>query len=124
MPYHVARAIEREYSANAAKTIVSPGKFEGEPRYSVFYWDEALQGNADSELFQADGATGYAFHVCDNDERLFPELSAHMDCWIVLTESDMGFVSSAIFTDDDYQKLADELEREFEVTDRGDCDTE
>lgn len=78
--------IERDYTHHRG-IITSPGKFESEPLYAVAFYEEGLNGCAD----QDDGER-YAFEVTPEDRATWPEIPTDAN-WIVITESDNGFVS-------------------------------
>ena len=77
------------YGVSASGLINSPGKFEGEPTFAVFYWDAVLSGFSDEEGCE-DGRPVSRFYVDADDRAKFPDLAdvAVVDIW----ESDMGFV--------------------------------
>lgn len=77
--------IHEQYEVGERGIICSPGKFEGEQSYSPYFWDKALNGEADEDTF-----TSYSFFVTDEDKAEFSDLQ-HV--WKVdLMESDDGFV--------------------------------
>lgn len=76
--------MEGQYKLKDGK-VVSPGKFEGEPEWVVFFWEAVLDGcGEDTE----DGSV--TVHVEDADKKQWPELQDVTDA--VLWEDDNGFV--------------------------------
>lgn len=66
--------------------ICSPGKFQGEPTYVPYFWEQFLDGGADQEL--DDGTL--LFLINDQDRALFPQLANATR--ILLWEDANGFV--------------------------------
>ena len=66
-------------------TIADPGKFEGEPRYVLHFWDIYLDGGADED----DGQV-LEFYVSLEDRAQFPELGQQST--VKLVETEQGFV--------------------------------
>ena len=79
--------IESEYDVENGQ-ITSPGKFEGEPVYTPYFWESYLNG-----FFDDDDDGVLSFNVDDHDRREFPELSG-VDT-VQLYQSDDGFVCSS-----------------------------
>jgi len=70
------------------ETVKGPGKFEGEPVYSPYFYDLAMNGQEDD--IEWDGDTEISvFTVTEEDRAIFPELSniKTIRLWI----SDTGF---------------------------------
>lgn len=67
--------------------IVSLGKFQSEPAYTPYFWDQFLDGASDEDI------DGHLFFiVTDEDKAEFPELA---DVYgIALHENNTGFVDS------------------------------
>jgi hypothetical protein len=77
--------IASEYQINEHGTIVSPGKFEGEPVYAVALYDLVMDGASDESAGPADLIT------VDADLRAaFPSIPADVVAFVVWT-SDVGF---------------------------------
>lgn len=74
-----------EFRANESGLITAPGKFEGEPIYAPYFWDQFLQGMADE-----DDGEWVTFEITAQDEQLFPELKGIQR--VRLYEDDVGFV--------------------------------
>jgi hypothetical protein len=85
----VTRAkLECIYAVHPGTIIIkTPGKFEGEPLWAPYYWDLALEGNADMDDC-VEG--GYGFKLDASDVEVWPELKGTP--MILLFESDNGFV--------------------------------
>ena len=77
-------AIKKEYDVNAQGTITSPGKFEGEQYYIVYYYDVGMNGMADE-----DDGQNWLFTLGPEDYKKFPELKGHKN--IIISGSDQGF---------------------------------
>ena len=73
--------------------ITSPGKFEGEAAYVPYFWDMGLDGMADEDYTDSNGAV-WAFDVTADDIAFFPELKNVNR--VELRESDQGFVSAKL----------------------------
>ena len=69
--------------------IKSPGKFEGEPIYVPYFWDLALEGEADVSEENADGDLIDSFDIRPEDVAEFPELKGATR--ITLMEDNSGF---------------------------------
>lgn len=93
--------------------ITSPGKFEGEMLYAVYYWEWMLNG--DGENMEDDDGTLYTvFDVAPEDRVLFPEIPDSI-YKVALMEADCGFVYltdnatpgfNTLGTDDDRENRA------------------
>jgi len=72
--------------------IVSPGKFEGEPIFSPYFWDIGLSGFADDD----DGKV-YTFRIAKDDpaHSEFPELRKWLGKrrTVRIYETETGFVN-------------------------------
>lgn len=79
--------ILNEYTVNDGGIIQNPGKFESEMLYAPYFYDAMLNGMGDETL--ADNSE--LFELSDEDRAMFPELGS--DTFLVLSESDSGFVS-------------------------------
>lgn len=75
---------------NDGTYITSPGKFEGEPRYVPYLWDQIMRGGADED----DGST-LKFIINDEDRAIYQELAGVE--YVRLWEDDVGFVHSYIY---------------------------
>jgi hypothetical protein len=76
---------------NDGVTITAPGKFEGEPVFAPYYWDQALEGCADVD----DCETGeFQFAVDEKDLALHPALGEWLGDSKILTlfEDEAGFI--------------------------------
>jgi hypothetical protein len=83
--------IEREYIIKH-NIIISPGKFESEPRYAPYFYDLLLNGEGEEELIDPDYSdeTATSFSISQEDIEQFPELLEYSE--IILFISDSGFV--------------------------------
>ena len=73
-----------------------PGKFEGEPDYTTYFWDFVLDGGGDETFYDIDGKPVDMFRLDETDYEEFPELEG--DKYLVIWEDDNGFVNSQTFT--------------------------
>ena len=80
--------IKEEYKVEN-NIIKSPGKFEGEPVYTVYYWDLYLDGGYD-ELTE----DYILYELNEDDYFLFTELTDYSKLY--LYELDNGFVISEV----------------------------
>ncbi len=72
--------------------IVSPGKFEGEPKYTPYFWDMVLHGGSDDTIGPIERWTYDIFEITEQDQENFPDLN---DVKIVsITSDEYGFVYS------------------------------
>ena len=85
--YHSALQNYRESGASDHNPS-TPGKFEAEPAYVLYFWNYYLNGGSDDE-FNGDTLVS-RFKVTKADKWLFPEL--RLGQVIRLYESDSGFV--------------------------------
>jgi len=84
--------ISELYDINSWGAISSPGKFEGEMAYAVYFWNLGLDGGADDEEYDEDSdTTAFGFKVSDADRLEFPELGNKK--WVWLYETEQGFVT-------------------------------
>jgi hypothetical protein len=67
-------------------TIVSPGRFEGQPVFAPYYYEALLSGLADEENDDA-----AVFDVLQEDVAEFPELASFEK--VFLSEDEQGFIS-------------------------------
>lgn len=89
--------LEERYNVDAQSLLItSHGKFEGEPLWVPYLWDQYLNGSFDEDI---DGVL--FFRVSEEDKVLWPEL---VECYAVaLEESDQGFVySTTLETEEEY----------------------
>jgi hypothetical protein len=82
------------------------GKFEGEPRYAPYYWNQGLDGAWDED---ENGV--YFFVLGDTDYDMFPELKGEYG--IAVEESDQGFVFTTVFpTQESYARSLARMQEE------------
>jgi hypothetical protein len=81
--------IRKTYNVTSDGIIRSPGKFEGEPLYTPYFWSLMLDGGGDEE----DG-DDVIFQITDEDRRLYPELGSITR--LALREDENGFVYSTV----------------------------
>lgn len=90
--------------------VKHPGKFEGEPRYSPYYYDQAGQSGQDDSFIDSDDVEHFLFFVTDDDRAIFPELSEVQA--IHGYESDTGFWNTEECTRKEWDRFAAENEYE------------
>lgn len=76
--------------------ITSPGKFEGQPEYTLHFWELALQGEYDDiELLDDTDREFFVFRITQDDISNYP---GHFDLGdrLLLWEDDQGFVCHLI----------------------------
>ena len=78
--------IDKGYTIDSQGTIVSPGKFEGEQRYALYFYDLYMNGSWDDE--DEDGVL--SFGLDKQDWIKFPELCNTKT--VFLYEDNYGFV--------------------------------
>ena len=71
--------------------ITSPGKFESEPLYVVYFWDFAMCCGEDETIYNEDDTITSKFIVTDDDRKHFPELKDVKE--VFLSEDSQGFVN-------------------------------
>lgn len=85
-PHKNAREkILAEFSISNGR-IKNPGKFEGEPIYVPYFWEQYLNGFWDFENSKAVG-----FHLTKEEKNLFPEIPKRKQV-IKIKQTDQGFV--------------------------------
>ena len=80
------------FDYNDAAIIDSPGKFEGEPQHTPFYWNMMMNGAHDEVTTIGNEDVYWIFHLNDEDKDIFPELEnvGELSIWI----DEYGFVYS------------------------------
>lgn len=81
-------AMALSYDLSPTGTIISPGKFQGEPRWAPMFYQQMCEGAGDPDDGWYDGAV--IFHVDVEDIASYPELEgiANVGLW----EDCQGFV--------------------------------
>jgi hypothetical protein len=85
---------------NPIQTI--PGKFQGEPMSTEYFWDVSLNGNAEIETFE-DGSTLYAVEITDGERQMFGFKGD--DEMYVMEETEQGFVRHEVMTKSRWAKM-------------------
>lgn len=84
--------ILNDYTINSSSMITSPGKFEGEPIFAPYYWENGLNGMADE-----DNGETFTFDLTADDYAMWPELRDWMgndeSNTLIMSESEQGFVT-------------------------------
>lgn len=87
--------IYEDYNVDGNGVVRSPGKFEGEPAWAVYFWHVYLDdGCADAE--DKDGRL--YFDLRDEDKTVWPELRGYST--VTLEESEQGFVYADVHGED------------------------
>jgi hypothetical protein len=97
--------------------IADLGKFEGEPEWAPYFYENAADGE---ELSWFEGGMGeYVSLVLigDADAAEYPELAPHIGCYVVVAESDNGFVSTSIVSEHEAENLRAEYAADQETSD-------
>lgn len=91
--------------------IRSPGKFEGEPAYTLHFYDASMEG-CDEPLFDMErhGFFGTLIEIDAEDRELFPNDIEPQHAYAYLTESDQGFASVELLTEAEADTLRAEAE--------------
>lgn len=102
--------IASSYTIDRNSIIRDPGKFEGEMIYAPYYYDASMDGFAE-QLASLEDSSEYAclVKIDDSDRAQFPELSAASK-FILLRESDQGFVFCCELTGSQADKAREEYE--------------
>lgn len=77
---------EEQKKIRAKYSYVGPGKFEGEPIYLAYFYDQVIEGCGESV------GNGYCVEVEEEDREIFPELGDIQE--ICFYCDDNGFVNS------------------------------
>lgn len=106
-----------QYDVDSHGIIHSPGKFEGEYLYAPYFSDADMEGCSEI-LASMEDAGEYAalIEVQPEDRTEFPELEPDT-AFILLCESDQGFVSVRELTAKQADKVRADYEREAELRD-------
>lgn len=85
--------IERDYRVVSGR-ITSPGKFEGEPVFAPFFYEQALEGfglvDSDVGLSHFRDDSSCRLSIFEADRASFPELGTAR--WVIVREDEDGFV--------------------------------
>lgn len=85
--------------------IRSPGKYEGEPLYVPYFWEKYVLNGFSSETLH-DGINTYDVIEISNEDKEKFDIEYN---YIVLYESNHGFVYHELFTEDELQEKRNEL---------------
>lgn len=106
--------LEEQYDTNEIDCITSPGKYEGEPLYVPYLWEEYAVYGHGFETISTHTETVEIIKIDDGMVKKFPELEGVE--YVSLQESDAGFVhSSEHDTEESLESLrerAEELRKE------------
>jgi hypothetical protein len=112
--------IEQAYTIDKRGTIVSPGKFEGEPIYAPYFFYGSLDGYSE-EFYYGEGASSeYLIEVTDEDRAMFPELDA-TTAFVAIGNSDSGHVYTEELTSAEADKARANYERWCEENEESDA---
>jgi hypothetical protein len=79
-----------EIRSECEEAVNGPGKFESEPAWSYWFWQQLLDGGGDEE--GDDGVV--TFDISVDDVQIFPKLKDYLQC--KLQENDQGFVTTSL----------------------------
>lgn len=83
-----AKKLRQEFKTERG-IIRNPGKFEGEPIYVPYYWEQFMDGGADDD----EGCT-LKFNITPEERKAFPELGKKQKV-VRIFQNDQGFVSES-----------------------------
>jgi hypothetical protein len=93
------------------ESISYPGKFEGEPIYSPYLYECAMNGFGDNVYSEKSGIHYSVFRINPADRKIFPEFKKDSDyvlCW----EDSNGFWCTEEVTESGYNAFMDQIETE------------
>ena len=93
------KEIKEQYDVNENGIITSPGKFEGNMDYTVYFWDIYMDGG-DNPCYDENDIYLSQFKIDKDDITEFPELKDDLGKFIYLWEDNNGFVYCEISTGD------------------------
>lgn len=96
------------------ETVSFPGKFEGEQRYSPYFYNALLDGGIGEDFYFGEGDPGYNLYVLGaEDKEIFPELK---DVYgVSLWESEQGFFNCVCLdTEEDFRAEEENLRKQQE----------
>ena len=89
--------------------IIGPGKFEGNPLYTIHYYDLWMNGTEDFESITFTHNPVALFVVTPEEREAFPELG--VEYGVMLEQTDNGFINIAtVSSEERYHTLIKELE--------------
>lgn len=89
------------YTLDENNCVSDLGKFEGEPAYVPYLWDQSMNGCEDASL-DCDGDSYSVFFVDNAIRSEFPTLDAK-DFVVVLWETEQGFVLHETMNQKEYR---------------------
>jgi hypothetical protein len=100
--------LEEQYNTNEINCITSPGKYEGEPLYVPYLWEQYGFGQG-FETISTHTETVEVIKVYNDMIEEFPELEGVE--YVSLSEDNQGFVhSEALESDDELEELEERAE--------------
>ena len=81
-----------DYRTYCEDAVKGPGKFEGEPAYTFYFYENMMEGDGYENMVY--GVSYVAFDSTDADTAIFPELKGHKRAF--LHEDDNGFVTCTL----------------------------
>lgn len=91
-----------------------PGKFEGEGRYSPYFYNAIMDGGIGEDFYFGEGMPVYTLYVLESeDKEIFPELK---DVYgVCLWESEQGFFNCVCLdTEEDFRAEEENLRKQQE----------
>lgn len=101
--------LEENYRTNEIGCIASPGKYEGEPLYVPYLWENYVLHGFSTETISTHTETAEVVEITDDIVDEFPELS-DVD-YVSLEESDSGFVYSSELSEAELEELRERAKR-------------
>lgn len=95
------------YNVNEYGLITDPGRFEGEPLFAPYFYDQVLSGWGEP-LDWADSSTTDVVYVEPHDCIEFPELRDNKVVAVHVTVADTGFVSCEQLTQEELDELLED----------------
>lgn len=83
--------VVKDYDLGEDGRVTSPGKFEGEPWWTVALWDSVMNGFYDDDT-GSDGDYTHWFRIDDELRAVFGVDSFNGGKWVTVWERDDGFV--------------------------------
>jgi hypothetical protein len=100
------------------EAVKGPGKFEGEQRYSPYFYDAIMDGGIGEDFYFGEGKPEYTLYILEKEDKdIFPELENVYG--VCLWESEQGFfncipLDSKEDYDSEYANLSEQQEAESE----------
>lgn len=100
---------EDRFITNEIGVITNPGKYEGEPLYVPYLWEEYVLHGFEQETISAGRESVEIVEVTDDIVEEFPELEGVE--YVSLAQSNQGFVGGEELFESDLVDLRDKAQR-------------